>query len=478
MSLQIDDTSLKVALQELELRHRKDPMKYYEAASPIVEQFHRDVGTKIRILIGGNRSSKTHSALQELLWYLRGEHPYGTVPAPPISARLVVPDFSAIEKVIMPKLTMMMPPSLMKGGRIDKAYNNRTHILKCSNGSIVDIISHEQPMIKSEGSSKHFIMFDEEPPEDIYISNLMRTTDTAGAIIMAFTPLTGLSWSWEKLYRKSFLETSKIKSYHLSTYDNKFLSAESIAEIEDLVVDETDRQIRLYGQFTSRLGLVFTIDPNVHVYHGTPEEWDGDFPPWYFIHIVGIDPGWKHPTGVVWLAVDPETENYYFYDCFKKDGLLPEEVCEVIKERNETHGGIKPIYVIDSQANATDDRGSRTVMDYRRAGINPRLGTKRLMDGNLHLARIMKIYNDEITDKLSSKFHISYEYCTPLLRELTNYERKTQTADGVERYQSVDDDLIAAARYAVWEAKKAIAAEQIYTKHTNYERKGMSSTGY
>lgn len=44
-----------------------------------------------------------------------------------------------------------------------------------------------------EGTAKHAIWLDEEPPADVYDECLMRTTTTNGIIMLTFTPLDGLS---------------------------------------------------------------------------------------------------------------------------------------------------------------------------------------------------------------------------------------------------------------------------------------------
>lgn len=53
--------------------------------------------------------------------------------------------------------------------------------------------SYEQGRGSFEGTERHVIWFDEEPPMDVYSEALMRTATTDGIVMVTFTPLEGLS---------------------------------------------------------------------------------------------------------------------------------------------------------------------------------------------------------------------------------------------------------------------------------------------
>lgn len=439
---------------ELERRRRADPMGFYEPANEKIEDFHRSAA-KTKALFGGNRSGKTEAAIQEVLWHIRGDHPYIPVPKPPVYWRIVVVDYSQLEKVIGEKLRRMTPPSLLRHGSWEKTYNSRTHILTFANGSQIDIMTHEQPVASFEGSARHGTLFDEEPPEPIYVSSIMRHVDYGGRTLMAMTPLNGLTWVYSKIYLRSFVDSS-VRVWTLSTYENRFLTQEAIDEVENLITDEVDRDIRLYGKFRSRTGLVFkSFDPQVHVYD--PEKyydwWGSHYPPADWVHFVGIDPGWGHPTGVLWMAVNPENGDRFYYREHKRSELLPEEHAEIIHTYNKEMGIVNPIYVIDSQAKATDQRGGSVWKDYKDAGIVARLGTKKLHEGNIKLARSMRVLIDP-RGKPYSQFHVSKE-CPAFIEEIGEYQRVAPTPmNQKDRYLDRMNDLISAARYIEWEADR------------------------
>ncbi len=59
--------------------------------------------------------------------------------------------------------------------------------------SYVGLKSYDQGRKKFQGTAKHVIWLDEEPPEDVYDESLLRLMTTKGLMICTFTPLSGLS---------------------------------------------------------------------------------------------------------------------------------------------------------------------------------------------------------------------------------------------------------------------------------------------
>lgn len=53
--------------------------------------------------------------------------------------------------------------------------------------------SYDQGREKWQGTARHFIWLDEEPPEDVYDEALVRTMTVDGRMMVTFTPLKGLS---------------------------------------------------------------------------------------------------------------------------------------------------------------------------------------------------------------------------------------------------------------------------------------------
>lgn len=59
--------------------------------------------------------------------------------------------------------------------------------------SIMGFKSYDQGRKSFEGTGRHVILFDEEPPMDVYNEALIRTATLNGITMLTFTPLSGLS---------------------------------------------------------------------------------------------------------------------------------------------------------------------------------------------------------------------------------------------------------------------------------------------
>ena len=64
---------------------------------------------------------------------------------------------------------------------------------KLGGWSELGLKSYQQGRGSFEGTARHLIWFDEEPPLDVYGEALIRTATTKGLIMLTFTPLEGLS---------------------------------------------------------------------------------------------------------------------------------------------------------------------------------------------------------------------------------------------------------------------------------------------
>ncbi len=68
------------------------------------------------------------------------------------------------------------------------------HVRHVSGGkSIIGFKSFDQGRKRFQGTAKHFVLLDEECPEDVYSECLLRTATTNGCVALTFTPLSGLT---------------------------------------------------------------------------------------------------------------------------------------------------------------------------------------------------------------------------------------------------------------------------------------------
>ena len=98
---------------------------------------------------------------------------------------------SALGTGLIPGSDIVGEPTHRRG--IAGAYDTITVTHQSGGESKLGFKSYDQGRKKFQGTAKHVIWLDEEPPIDVYSECLMRTMTTAGQIICTFTPLSGMT---------------------------------------------------------------------------------------------------------------------------------------------------------------------------------------------------------------------------------------------------------------------------------------------
>lgn len=386
--------SIALAIEEKKRRMTENGIKYYiplsaERISPKYpngendsEGFHKS-NARIRAIFGGNRSSKTVTGMCEDVWYATGMHPYKNIPTPNFG-RICCTDFTnGIEKVILPEFKRWCPRHLIHHYDVE----SRTMHLTC--GSTVEFMSYDQDVEKFESSSRHWIHFDEEPPEDIYKACRMRVMDTRGDIWFTMTPAKGLTWIYDQIYEQAGINPS-IAVWLFDSLKNPYVSQE---EIEEIIrgLSEQEVEARIHGKFVQLSGLIYKeYNQSTHYipYFPIPQSWG---------RVCAIDPHPRICTVVVYLAVctpqqfklecnkygvdipqmDNEGEDIYvIYDeIYKHEGLLIKDVCDLMRAK-EGHDYV--IYrLIDDSANTPDPIiGTNVKEEFEKYGMRTILADK------------------------------------------------------------------------------------------------------
>lgn len=84
-------------------------------------------------------------------------------------------------------------PSWRSGGVSDLVDTIRVKHVPTSGWSLLQLKSYDQGRKKFQGTGKHVIWLDEEPPMDVYNECLIRTATLDGIVMLTFTPLSGMS---------------------------------------------------------------------------------------------------------------------------------------------------------------------------------------------------------------------------------------------------------------------------------------------
>lgn len=184
-----------------------------------LEFFRVGANYRERCFMAGNRVGKTVAGSYEITCHLTGMYPKwweGRVFKHPIRAwaagktnettRDIIQNellgqiaFEGQRKVVdgtglIPNDTLGKEPGQMswKAGVADLVDTIKVRH-KTGGWSELGLKSYQQGRGSFEGTARHVIWFDEEPPLDVYGEALIRTATTNGIIILTFTPLEGLS---------------------------------------------------------------------------------------------------------------------------------------------------------------------------------------------------------------------------------------------------------------------------------------------
>ncbi len=184
--------------------------------------------TKERLFMAANRVGKSEAGSYELTCHLTGLYPHwwtGRRFDEPVECWAVGTNSQTTRDIVQAKLlgsvqspgTGMIPAHL-----IEKTINARglagalegAQVRHVSGGlSLVGLKTYEQGRQSFEGTAKHVIWCDEEPPQDCYTEMLYRTITTQGIIMVTFTPLQGMS-----AVVKGFLEPESPASAKFKTF--------------------------------------------------------------------------------------------------------------------------------------------------------------------------------------------------------------------------------------------------------------------
>lgn len=396
-----------------------------------------------RLYIGGNRSGKTVGGVVEDVYWLRGQHPYRTVPKPPVKGRIVTVSFTeGIKKIIIPEILKWLPPSDLINGSWEESYNKSERTLTLSNGSFVELMSYDQDLEKFAGTSRHFTHFDEEPPKDIYTECKLRLLDTRGSLWLTMTPVDGMTWVYDDLYLPGLQHSSRITVIAIDTAENPHISSE---EIESVLgdLDENEKKARKQGKFVQIGGLVFKkFNPESHIIEPLDENKLAQISGW--THYASLDHGYNNPTAWLWHAVSPTGAIVTYDELYANETLISTFATQIHAHNSEPARRAPDIYVGDpaiSQRNA--QTGDSVQLAYTKLNIPIALGKN---DVNIGVEK-MNAYLAQGRWAITSN-------CRNLIRELQRvrwkiYETaKQRQANNVrEEIHKKDDHAPDSARY-------------------------------
>lgn len=381
--------------------------------------FHQSQA-KGRLFIGGNRSGKTVGGAAEMVMHLTGKHQYWQKFKPPIRARAIGVDFDqGVKKIMMPEIARWIPPSLLINGSWEDSYSKGDRVLTLDNHSTLEFMSYDQDVDKFAGTSRHFIWFDEEPPEDIFNENMARLIDTGGNWWMSMTPLIEMSWTFDRLYEAGRTGADpNIDVFEVSTDQNKYIN---MAEMDIFTsgMTEEEKAARRKGTYISQSGTIYgkVLTPNVFIdpIIGFDEDKNYDKWPIFFDkwgHFGMLDHGFRNPTAFYLGAYDENGRVVIYYEYYETNRLVKENALAILSLIRRLGLSERLTYVVaDPSIRNTDPiAGGSILQEYGEHGLYLALANN---DVDAGINRVMSRFKN-------GQLYIT-KNCTKLIWELHRY---------------------------------------------------------
>ena len=425
-----------------------------------LEFFGAGARFKERLFMAANRVGKSEGGAYELTCHLTGKYPHwwtGRRFETPVEAWACGTNSETARDIVQTKLFGpadkigewsggMVPPNLVaKFTRRQHGLSNSLEsvwVKHVTGGlSVVGLKTYEQGRKSFEGTAKHVIWCDEEPPADCYTEMLYRTLTTKGIVMTTFTPLQGMSD-----VVTGFLEPSEAAQAHkwyvqAGWKDVPHLSADDKAA---LIATTPPYQIkaRTEGEPVLGAGAIYPIAEEQIIVptRAVPDTWR---------RVYGMDVGWNR-TAAIWAAQDPGSGALELYDEHYLGQGEPASHATAIKARGAwIRGVIDPASIAAGQKD-----GERLIEIYR----GPELGLQLVPAENAVEAGLMAVWNLLITGRLRVQAHLSN-----WLSEFRKYHR-----DEKGKIVKANDHLMDATRYLVVSGVPYLSLKPVEEEYVPY----------
>lgn len=373
-----DRAALAAILAELERRQALRLRQFFPDDGPHrrelypkhLEFFKAGATFTERMFLAANRIGKSESGAYEVTCHLTGLYPpwwEGKRFDTPIEVWACGTNSQTTRDIVQAKLlgpwqrpgTGMIPAHLIQSthpARGIPGLLESAQIRHVSGGiSYLGLKYYEQGRASFEGTAKHVVWDDEEPPADVYTEQLYRTLTTKGIMLVTFTPLQGMSEvvtsflepTEESKRFKTFIQAGWKDVPHLDeTQKAALLASTPLYQV----------QARTNGEPTLGAGAIYPIaEPEILIPTRTlPDTWRRGY---------ALDIGWNR-TAVVWAAEDPGSGALILYDEHYQGQGEPASHARAIQARGTWLRG-----VIDPAAFGTQLDGKRAIDLYRSFGL-------------------------------------------------------------------------------------------------------------
>ena len=305
--------------------------------------------------------------------------------------------------------------------------------------STIQLKAYEQGRGSFEGTSRHFVWMDEEPPLDVYSECVTRTMTSRGIAYVTFTPLDGITPvillflpASMRAIESGYGDDAPLAGEDADSEDTgRHLTQwgwDDVPHITPAMIRElwrgTPRHLRRarrYGEPVLGVGRVYEVDPEdlVEDPFRIPDEWR---------RVFCIDPGWNR-TAALWAAVDDLSGTVHLYSEYYESHKKTFVHAAAVLARGSWIPGL-----IDPAAIGTLKDGENYMSLYAANGVNLSPAENALESGIASVTDLMT----------TGRLKISRS-CRNLVREMGLYKRD----DKGKIPKGQDDHLLDCMRYIV-----------------------------
>ena len=467
-SIGLMDTKTKNAFMELAIAVADDmkfnALKYFRPFQHQLDFFATGAHPR-RGILAANRIGKTVSTCFETAYHLTGQYPewwQGKRFLKPVTVFVAGEGWEQVARVLQDELIgtkdIKIKEQIGTGAiprdciNVDTMRNDGANVIgveirhTSGGNSYLLFGNYTQEVRNLQGFKLDFVVFDEQPPDDIFSELVTRTATTQGQVLCSFTPLKGLNglvskfWYGEEGYEHIRVAWGDVPEY--DPWGEPFLLNETRRQLErDYLPHE--REARIAGVPVMGQGAVFQIR-NWPTY----KTGDYDFKSMNNIErIIALDLGLvRDKTVISYMFYDPREQEMWLHSQLVVKGTEDANPLNYINHlvRPEVFGC--PI-VLPSDAN-TAGRYTMSSLSlrqlfqeynlnvYEKPAMNPPDSEGKVSNNKSFGINVMRQMLEMGT------LHIN-ENCVEFLREAKNYfvDEKGRFSD--------PDDCIDSARYAV-----------------------------
>ena len=401
-----------------------------------------EMGREAHLIGGGNRAGKTQLGamlsvavaagrnewwVQE--WLKINDLPEELIPHHPSTVWATSISFGDSLEYIRPKLDQYLPI----GTKRTRWASQDRAIATLPNGGRIVCMSYEMGRAKFQGSAVSMIWLDEEGREpDVFEECLLRCVDFGGRVIITATPISGLSWMYDRFVETDLDGFSRCK---ISGLDNPYISSVKLRRAVQHM-SEASQRTRLMGDFAAQYGLVYDeFDPQLHVVQPFKIPADGTI-------YRAIDFGTRNPWCTLWIYHDhhgvhgADDSIYVYREYYRTERTTVENGKEM---QRRSVGDPRPTFTVADSAS----RDGRLVLA-RELGIPTKPSPKEL-----GLSSMINLVKDRLmihSDGLPRLFIFSE--CTNLISEFKKYKWSKNPSDDKPN-KGTPDHALDALRYCI-----------------------------